>query len=528
MESRRFVHATVVLLVVIAVLCGVIFLAYFVIWPTPSSRVANGGKPNIIILLADDTGYGDFQTYGHPTQEWTAVDRMAKEGIKFTHWSSPASVCSPSRAALLTGRYPIRSGIFGKNTVFMDGSIGGLPHREITIAEALRDVGYATGMVGKWHLGINKKNSTDGKNLPMHHGFEYVGINLPYTQLWFCDPKKYNIAQMRSCFVYQNDKIIEQPIKFETLTARLVDDTKEFIDNNKHHPFFFLLSFPQTHAALFSDPRFAQTSKRGRYGDSVNEMGWAIGQVLDQLKYLGIDEDTLVLFLSDQGPMVDGCGEAGDAGVFRGGKATMWEGGVRVPAVAWWPGTISPGTVSHATISTMDILPTALKLAGAEDYLEERKIAIDGKVINDVVKTDTTESFHEALFYYCSDILMSARYKKYKIHYYTVDPMVSGIVSEGGGRCEYSNRTKLFNIFSCEHRAKKQDPPLIFNYEADPQEQISLDATTKENQILLDIIADLVQTHKASIIPVQSEIDKPYYRSITPCCNPPACTCNYK
>nr|XP_039262179.1 arylsulfatase-like [Styela clava] len=483
-------------------------------------------QPNIIIMYADDTGYADFQTYGHPTQEWNGVDRMAQEGIKFTQLSTPSPICTPSRAALLTGRYPIRTGVFGKNGVFLPSSSGGLPNREITIAKALRDVGYVTGMVGKWHLGINKNSSTDGYYLPHNHGFDYVGTILPHTVSDTCNPEKYNVRQMRSCFLYRNDTIVEQPINLTTLTKRLVVDAKHFIDTNKNNPFFFLFSFPQTHTALFASPEFLGKSKRGIYGDMVNEMGSSINEIMDQLIDLKMEKRTLVIFLSDHGPKLDGCGDGGSPGVFRGGKTSTWEGGIRVPAVAWWPGTIKPGIVSDAVLSSLDIFPTVLKIAGS-NYIERHNLTIDGHVNDEVIKGLKSESNDETLFFYHSGVLTAARHQQYKIHFYKfrlavdimekLDEMI---------RCDYTSSTVQDAIYDMETKASKQDIPLIYDIEKDPQESFPLDPESEEYQKVLKLVVQQVQAHNASILAVESEIDKPYTND-APCCNPPLCKCNY-
>ncbi|XP_077973298.1 arylsulfatase-like [Styela clava] len=482
-------------------------ILWFVVgFPTSRiSRISKGGQPNIIILFSDDVGYGDFRTFGHPTQEWTGVDRMATEG-----------------------RYPIRAGMFGHPHVFGPISTGGLPRNEITIPEALKDAGYVTGMSGKWHLGTNKNRPNDGYHLPHNHGFDYVGINLPISQFWNCNPKLYTVPQMKVCYLYRNDTIIEQPINLNTLTSRLVNDTKEFINANQHRPFFFLLSFPQAHPALFASPKFVGKSKRGLYGDSINEMGWVIEELLSHLVDTGIEKDTLVVFLSDQGPVRDGCGDGGSAGLLRGGKGSSWEGGVRVPAVAWWPGTIKPGSFSGNPVSTMDLFPTALELAGLTNYTKDKNLVIDGKAINDITQKDTTKSGQDALFFYFNGEITAVRYKQYKIHYFAFRPLGDVMDELGEYRCNYTDFSKLHPLFAMNNIGTRHNPPLIFNIDLDPEESMELDPNTTENKELLETVEDLVQSHKASLIPVQSEFAKPMKPELFPCCNPPFCTCNYK
>ncbi|XP_039250986.2 arylsulfatase-like [Styela clava] len=519
--NKSYVMATFAGLTMVAVMGSVVY----VYLPEPSN-----GKhpPNVIIMLADDVGYGDLQSYGHPTQERNPIDRMINEGIKFTDFHSPSPMCSPSRASILTGRYPIRAGIFGHGNVFAPHSSGGLPKREITLPEILKEGGYKTGMVGKWHLGNNAKNRTDGEYLPYHHGFDYVGTILPHSQMWACDPKKYKVSQMRSCFLYQNDTLIEQPINLNTLTPRLVKDTKNFITDNKDRPFFFLLSFPQTHSAVFANPSFYGKSKRGIYGDAVNEMGWAVGEVLDHLVEVGIEKDTFVVFLSDQGPLKDGCKNGGATGFYRGGKATTWDGGIRVPAAAWWPGTIKPNQVSDTTLSMMDLFPTILKFSGLSNHTILDKVTIDGKEINEILLEGDKESPHEALFYYYGEALNAVRYERYKIHYYTMSFVKDAMNSLGDQRCDYTNFFSIEQIvFGFKSRSTKHDPPLIFDIVADPEEIVPLDQSDPKYKNILKKVDDIVQDHKKSIVPVESEVDKPRILDLIPCCNYPRCTCNY-
>ncbi|XP_022097906.1 arylsulfatase-like [Acanthaster planci] len=283
-------------------------------------------QPNIIIFLADDFGYGDLSSYGHPTQEFGPIDQMGREGIRFTQWYAPALFCSPSRGAMLTGRYPVRVGLYGDHQqpypVFVSQSSTGLPKEEITIAEALKSCGYATGMVGKWHLGINEFNSTDGNHLPMHHGFDFVGTILPFSNVWRCDLTKRLLPSVdrSSCFLYYNDTMLQQPFSHHNLTSAMLLDTKAFIYDHQHEPFFFYFSFPHTHSNMFSSTAFRNSSRRGFYGDNINEMSWAVGEMLQLLRDLNLERNTLAIFLSDHGPEREMCKEAGVSGPLKGKK----------------------------------------------------------------------------------------------------------------------------------------------------------------------------------------------------------------
>ena len=277
-------------------------------------------RPNFIIIFADDLGYGDLGCYGHPTIHTPNLDRMAGQGMRFTQFYSAASVCTPSRAALLTGRLPIRSGMCSDSRrVLFPDSAEGLPQEEVTLAEALKAQGYATACIGKWHLGHHPEY------LPTRHGFDtYFGI--PYSN------------DMRPCPLMRNEEVLEEPAEQATLTARYTEEAIGFIKAHRDEPFF--LYFPHTfpHVPLFASDRFKGTSKRGLYGDVVEELDWSVGQVLKALEECDLGDRTLVVFTSDNGPWLTQSERGGSAGLLREGKGSTWEGGMREPAIAWWPG----------------------------------------------------------------------------------------------------------------------------------------------------------------------------------------------
>jgi len=298
------------------------------------------------VIFADDLGYGDLGCFGHPTIPTPNLDRMAAEGVKLTQFYSASSVCTPSRAALLTGRLPIRSGMCSdKRRVLFPNSGGGLPASEVTIAKALKTKGYATACVGKWHLGHLPKF------LPTNNGFdEYFGI--PYSN------------DMRPSPLLDGTKTVENPAKQTTLTRRYTERAIDFIGRNKDKPFF--LYFPHTfpHVPLFASKTFKDKSLRGLYGDVVEELDWSVGQIRKTLRRLRLAERTLVMFTSDNGPWLIMRLRGGSAGLLRGGKGSTWEGGMREPFVAWWPGKIPAGSVGTELACTMDIFSTCLALAG--------------------------------------------------------------------------------------------------------------------------------------------------------------------
>ncbi|MGB9625015.1 MAG: sulfatase family protein, partial [Phycisphaerae bacterium] len=262
--------------------------------------------PNLVILFADDLGYGDLCCYGHPSIRTPNLDRMASEGLRFTDFYSAAPVCTPSRAALLTGRLPIRSGMVGttRHVLFPD-SKGGLPASEITIAEALKTKGYATACVGKWHLGHLPQY------LPTRNGFDsYYGI--PYSN------------DMKPSPILRNEEVIEEPAVQETLTPRYTDEAIKFIRREKDKPFFLYLAYNFPHVPLHVSDRFKDKSLRGLYGDVVEEIDWSVGEVLRTLRELGLAEKTLVVFSSDNGPWLIKNQHGGSAGLLRDGKGSTW------------------------------------------------------------------------------------------------------------------------------------------------------------------------------------------------------------
>ncbi|MCH7687048.1 MAG: sulfatase, partial [Planctomycetes bacterium] len=345
----------------------IVFVVFALSIRVPSLTAAqNQRPPNIVVIFADDLGYGDLGCFGHPTIRTPNLDRMAAEGIRFTQFYSAAPVCTPSRAALLTGRLPIRSGMCSdKRRVLFPNSGGGIPASEVTLAEALKEKGYATACIGKWHLGHLPQF------LPTNNGFDsYYGIpysndmdrvaGVPKGRAAFLIPKVkfWNVPLMR------NENIIERPADQTTITKRYTKQAVKFIEQNKDQPFFLYMPHTMPHVPLFRSEKFVGKSSRGLFGDIVEEIDWSVGQVLDTLRKHNLDKNTLVWFSSDNGPWLIFNEQGGSAGLLRDGKGSTWEGGMREPTVAWWPGKIAAGTVSQELGSTMDIYTTAIKLAG--------------------------------------------------------------------------------------------------------------------------------------------------------------------
>lgn len=476
-------------------------------------------QPNFVVIVADDVGYGDLHCYGHPSQERGAIDELAKEGMKFQNWYSGAASSSASRAALMTGKYPVRLGFYGDALEFGPTDSGGLPLTETTIAKALAEVGYSTGMAGKWHLGINRDTSDDGKYLPHNHGFQNVGTLYPIGQVWKCNRDEFSVDEMKStCFKYQEATIAQQPFYPENSTASLISYATEFISSqSSEQPFFLYLSFLQAHDSLFCSERFCGNSQRGSYGDSINELNWAVGEVMSTLESSNIDQETAVIFLSANGPNKDMCTLGGSSGILSGGKPTTYEGGIRVPAVIRWPGMVTPGKISYEAVSTLDIFPTLLNLSGHDisDY------ELDGLSIAGVL-TNGERSPHEILYHYCANRLMAVTMNNLKFHFYG-----KNLTKDYMGLCVNGRPTMSVELLSDHCFGEdviKYDPPLIYDINKDPAEKFPLDSA-KYSDTLANV-NDIVQKHISSIETVDPQIGN-YNDDLQPCCNPPNCVCNY-
>jgi len=359
---------------------------------------------NIVIILTDDQGYNDLGCYGSPDIETPNIDRMAKEGIRFTDFYVAQPVCSASRAALMTGCYPNRLGIHG---AFMPKAKKGLNPQETTIAEMLKPLGYSTAVFGKWHLGDHLDFS------PLKQGFdEYFGI--PYSNdMWPFHPQQGSVFNFGPLPLMEGEKVIDTLEDQSQLTTQITEHAVDFIKRNKEQPFFLYVPHPMPHVPLFVSDKFKGKSKRGIYGDVIMEIDWSTGQILNALKENGIDENTLVIFLSDNGPWLNYGTHSGSALPLREGKGTCFEGGVRVPAVMRWPLKITSGSISSVPAMTIDILPSIAKITGAK--LPD--LPIDGKNILPLILNDpNAQSPQEAYyFYYKTNELHAVRSGNYKL-----------------------------------------------------------------------------------------------------------------
>ena len=441
---------------------------------------AKAESPNIVVIFCDDLGYGDLSCFGHPTIKTPNLDRMAAEGVRLTQFYSASPVCTPSRAALMTGRLPIRSGMCSdKRRVLFPDSGGGIPASEVTLAEGLKKQGYATACVGKWHLGHLPQF------LPTNNGFDsYFGIpysndmdrvnDAPRGRDSFWDPKVeyWNVPLMR------NLEIAERPADQTTITRRYAEEAVSFIRKNKDEKFFLYLPHSLPHVPLFRSKEFEGKSLRGLYGDVIEEIDWSVGHVLQTLRDLELDQKTIVWFTSDNGPWLTFNDHGGSAGLLREGKGTTWDGGMREPSICWWPGTIPAGQVSAELGTTMDIYATSLALAGAE--LEKDRI-VDGYDLTESLK-GKSKSPRDIVYYYRGTRLMALRKGPWKAHFATQE--------------SYTGNNKL----------NEHDPPVLYNLEVDPSEK--WDVAAEHPEVIAEIKA-AAEAHRKTVVAVPSQLEIP-------------------
>jgi arylsulfatase A len=461
----------------------VLLLVFCLLGTSPVGAQGNKSDVNFIIIFTDDQGYGDVGCYGHPTIKTPNLDRMAVEGQRWTTFYTAANVCTPSRAGLLTGRLPIRSGMCSDNRrVLFPDSDGGLPQSENTIAKLLKGAGYRTAAIGKWHLGHLPQY------LPTSHGFDsYFGIPysndmdrvdsaIPPREMIMNAKKEYfNVPLMR------NEEIVERPADQNTITKRYTEEAVKFISENKKKPFFLYLAHSLPHVPLFASKDFLGKSQRGFYGDVIEEIDWSVGQILKTLKEEKLHKKTVVIFTSDNGPWVLYDEHGGSSGLLYGAKGTGYEGGQRVPAIFWAPGRVKPAVITRMG-STLDLLPTIANMAGVSIPADR---PYDGYDLTPVLAGNDDDPRKEMIYYHGTRIF-AARKGDFKLYFYENNP---------DGYPERMRRLDTLRLFNVEH---------------DPSEEFEL--SEKQPGVIEEIQA-MVEAHSATVDSVGSQLDK---RIVTP------------
>jgi uncharacterized sulfatase len=465
--------------------------------------------PNIVILFADDLGYGDLGSYGHPYIRTPNLDALAATGQRWTDFYVAAPVCSPSRGALLTGKLPNRTGLYGRQIgVFFPNAKSGIPHQERTLAEALAEAGYRSAIIGKWHLGDAPEY------LPTRHGFDYW-YGIPYSNdMDWADGRNFdeliamrlagrgeelqkiygarralyahpqieywNVPIWRSVRAdsgYQ-DTLVEQPAQQTELTRRYTEEAIGFIERNRDRPFLLYVPYSMPHTPIFRSEAFTDRSLGGRYGDVIEEIDWSVGAIVDRLKILGLAEDTLVLFTSDNGPWLTMNQHSGSAGLLRHGKGTTFEGGMRVPAVFSWPGKLKPGVISDIG-SALDVYVTALALAGAAPAEVADGFDLTATLLEGAPSPRTD------MPYYRQGELRAYRKGEFKLH----------LITEGA--------------YGQPPQRTVHDQPLLFRLSDDPGEKF--DVADQYPEVVADILM-AIEAHRESMTEQPPLFDEPLTR----------------
>ncbi|KAM7177407.1 arylsulfatase D-like [Macrochelys suwanniensis] len=565
-------------------------LALCIFPKTCGMSVAVDSKPNILLIMADDLGIGDIGCYGNNTIRTPNIDRLAKEGVKLTQHIAAAPLCTPSRAAFLTGRYPIRSGMASSNryrALQWNAGSGGLPVNETTFAKVLRQQGYTTGLIGKWHQGVNCEALNDHCHHPSNHGFDYF-YGMPFTLLNNCQKNKppeldaalqaklwlytqiialavltviigkltglisaswkivtcfalasslfftswyssYGFVRHWNCILMRNYDITEQPMKLERTAALMLKEAVSFIERNKHGPFLLFVSFLHVHTPLFTTEKFLGKSRHGLYGDNVEEMDWLVGKILDAIDKEDLKNNTFTYFASDHGGQLEaqeGKTQLGGwNGLCKGGKGMGgWEGGIRVPGIFRWPGVFPADTVIDEPTSLMDIYPTVAHLGGG---IVPQDRFVDGRNLMLLLQGKVQQSEHEFMFHYCGSYLHAVRWHQKDSGALWKAHYVTPIFHpEGAGACYGRGICPCFGEGVTHH-----DPPLLFDLSRDPSEAKPLSPATEPLfDTVISRIERAVQEHRQTLTPVPQQLSlynimwKPW---LQPCCGTfPLCWCD--
>lgn len=456
--------------------------------------------PNIIIMLMDDMGWGDLGILGQPSKETPNLDAMAAQGMLLPNFYTANPLCSPSRAALLTGRLPIRNGFYttnahARNAYTPQDIVGGIPESEILLPEMLKKRGYVSKIVGKWHLGHRPQY------LPLTRGFDE----------WFGAPNchfgPYNNKSLPNIPVYNNSEMIGRYYEEfminvgsaeSNLTQIFLQEGLEFIrrQTRTQKPFFLYWAPDSTHAPLYASESFRGKSQRGRYGDAVMELDDSVGQILSLLKSLGVDNNTFVFFTSDNGAALVSKTTGGSNGPFLCGKETTFEGGMREPAIAYWPGHIKEGTVNFQLSTVMDLFTTSLTIAGASPPSDR---ILDGLDLTPVLLNNSvSDSLKDrAVFYYRGNEMMAVRQGQYKAHYWTWSNSWEQFNKTGINFCPGEEVPGVTTHDQMNHTLQ----PLIFHLGRDPGEKYPISVLSKEYHEALAVISPIVQQHQKELIP---------------------------
>lgn len=392
---------------------------------------AQSRAPNFVVIVADDLGAGDLGCYGGTKAKTPALDRIASEGVRLTEFYTPAPTCSPARAALLTGRHPLRTGV---TRVFVPKEVQGLPAAELTLAEHLRDAGYATACIGKWHLGGRKQHR------PQNHGFEdFFGVLYSNNMVWL------ERLQWPRFELFDSDQVIESPADTSLLTRRYTQRALEFVERHAEQPFLLYLAYTMPHLPPAASKEFAGRSGHGPYADVVEELDASVGQLVAKLGQLGLDGHSYLFFTSDNGPWLgDASVSGGSTGGLRGGKGTTWEGGLRIPLLARAPGRLPAGVTRTGPATLMDIFPTVSALAGLAMPSDR---TFDGRDISSLLR-GAGDAPERDLYFSNRNRINAVRSGVWKLHL----------------------RERPLSRRGRPKGSREFDPPLLYRLPADPSE----------------------------------------------------------